>query len=95
MDVTDFGVLGDQRGIRAAAQVHDIADRRDLDVEAEGAEAMDVGITLLAPVDELDAQLERRLRLADVLAYKQQRQAESRELLRQMREEAEDLELYV
>ncbi len=36
----------------------------------------------------------RRLRLADVLAYKQQRQAQSRELLRQMREEAEDLGLY-
>jgi excisionase family DNA binding protein len=36
----------------------------------------------------------RRLRLADVLAYKQQRQAKSRELLRQMREEAEDLGLY-
>lgn len=36
----------------------------------------------------------RRLRLTDVLAYKQQRQAQSRELLRQMREEAEDLGLY-
>jgi excisionase family DNA binding protein len=36
----------------------------------------------------------RRLRLADVLAYKQQRQAQSWELLRQMREEAEDLGLY-
>jgi excisionase family DNA binding protein len=36
----------------------------------------------------------RRLRLADVLAYKEQRQARSRETLRQMREEAEDLGLY-
>lgn len=36
----------------------------------------------------------RRLRLADVLAYKEQRQAQSRETLRQMREEAEDLGLY-
>lgn len=36
----------------------------------------------------------RRLRLADVLAYKQKRQAQSRELLRQMREEAEELGLY-
>ena len=36
----------------------------------------------------------RRLRLADVLAYKQQRQARSLETLRQMREEAEDLGLY-
>jgi excisionase family DNA binding protein len=36
----------------------------------------------------------RRLRLADVLAYKEQRQARSRETLRQMREEAEELGLY-
>ena len=33
----------------------------------------------------------RRLRLADVLAYRQQRQEQSRATLRQMREEAEEL----
>lgn len=36
----------------------------------------------------------RRLRLADVIAYRQQRTAKSLEALRQMREEAEEIGLY-